>query len=268
MGEGRARKRSHEALLRENPYCIYCGGLTPATTVEHMPPRIMFWRKHRPKGLEFPACADCNNGSSHADLVAAMLSRVYPDAQSPGHSDEAKRLIQAVSNNIPGLLQEMYVDEAGQKAHKRNLPHGFDGGLLRVGGPIMTAHMQAFALKLGLALHFSVTKYIIPSQGGVAARWFSNYEKFTGVFPDSIFDHLHPSQTLKQGKFEVSDQFEYSFRIAADQSFGMYFAAFRASFAVVAFCAVDRKVLEVGIDHLRVYSPQDVARMLAGDCAN
>ena len=72
MGEGNRRK---QAILSACPNCIYCGGNTLATTVEHMPPRMMFAGKQRPPGLEFAACKGCNHGSSHADLVASLMSR-------------------------------------------------------------------------------------------------------------------------------------------------------------------------------------------------
>jgi hypothetical protein len=243
-----------------------------------MPPRMMFRRKHRPKGLEFGACKPCNNGSSRADLVAAMMGRIYPDAKSAAESEEFERIYKAVRNNVPGLLNEMHIPRGGQKLAIRKLPSDFAGGVLRVGGPLVTAHMQAFALKLGLALHHQAVGRAVPTEGGVMARWFSNYEVETGDFPTSIFDHLTPLTTLKQGTFEVSDQFQYSSAVAEDRSFGMYYAVFPMAFAVVAFAAIDRAKFEVPESAAsifprqepRVYSPEEVGRVLAGtfhDCS-
>jgi len=36
-----------------------------ADTIEHMPPIQMFRLRQRPKGMEYPACRGCNNGSQH-----------------------------------------------------------------------------------------------------------------------------------------------------------------------------------------------------------
>jgi hypothetical protein len=68
-----------------------------------MPPIAMFDDNQRPKGLEFPACRDCNNGTRLSDTVASLLARTYPDAQTP---DDLERLLSGVRNNIPGLLEE------------------------------------------------------------------------------------------------------------------------------------------------------------------
>ena len=40
MGDAARRKRSHQALLKEN--CVFCGGAKAATTIEHCPARMMF----------------------------------------------------------------------------------------------------------------------------------------------------------------------------------------------------------------------------------
>lgn len=78
MGEAKTKRRAHGEILKRYPHCIYCGH--PASTIEHMPPRMMFYEKLRPKGLEFPCCDVCNSATKHADLVASLLARLWPDA--------------------------------------------------------------------------------------------------------------------------------------------------------------------------------------------
>jgi hypothetical protein len=241
--------------------CIYCGGVNAATTVEHMPPAVMFRRKHRPKGLEFAACADCNLGSSHADLVAALLSRVYPDSPNPAEAGEFRALCQAVHNNVPGLLQEMLLSPEEQRARGGGLPPKITNGLVRAGGPILTRYMHAFSLKVGLALHYECTKQVLPPEGLVGARLFSNFDRLAGDFPDTIFDHLLPPQTLVQGQFEVSDQFQYAWRLTEDGRGGLYFAAFRYSFAVVSFAAHHATLLD-SREGVPKHSPVEFAGML------
>jgi hypothetical protein len=111
MGESKAKKRAHNAILAACPWCIYCG--SPATTIDHVPPRIMFRDRQRPKGLEFPSCQPCNEGTRLADLVAALIGRLYPDAEQQDEQQEMEKLLSSVKNNIPGLLEEIAADRGG-----------------------------------------------------------------------------------------------------------------------------------------------------------
>jgi hypothetical protein len=240
MGESKVRKRAHASILAACPFCIYCGGTTHATTIDHVPPRIMFRNKYRPKGLEFPSCNNCNAGTRRSDLVAAMIGRFFPNASSP---DEMKGILQAVSNNIPGLLDEMYLGPAERAAAPRTLPSHVEGQLLRANGPLVRSHMQTFAFKMGFALYYEITKQIVPIGGGVVARWFSNVERWRGECPDINFPM--PPTTLKQGRFEVSDQFAYQGGATNDGKMVFAVSYFRASFAVWTFVAADKSVFEV-----------------------
>jgi len=84
MGEASQRRKSKRALLKDNPFCIFCGGTEPATTTEHCPPRMMFRGKQRPHDLVFSSCEICNLGTKRSDLVASLLGRVYTLASSSG----------------------------------------------------------------------------------------------------------------------------------------------------------------------------------------
>jgi hypothetical protein len=56
MGESKRNRRVHAAVLDGCPWCVYCGGDVPATTVDHVPSIIMFAQRQRPKGLAFGSC--------------------------------------------------------------------------------------------------------------------------------------------------------------------------------------------------------------------
>src|ERR1700686_2893829 len=62
--------------------------------------------------LEFPACEACNNNTGHSDLIAAMLSRALPSPESDLQKRDFKKLIAAVSNNVPQVLFEMKIGRA------------------------------------------------------------------------------------------------------------------------------------------------------------
>jgi hypothetical protein len=207
MGQAKLKRRAHAAILAKHPWCIYCGGTHRAETIEHMPPIAMFDGRQGPKGLEFPTCRECNHGTSHSDLVASLMGRVYPDAQS---GDELKRLLSGVSNIIPGLLQEMHVGLAGQKLARRDMPSMPPGSsVLRANGPILTRHMRVFGAKLGFALHFEAHGSPVPPLGSVQPMYFTNANVAKGELPTELINLLPEPRTLKQRRREVSSQFQY-----------------------------------------------------------
>ncbi|MEP6018146.1 MAG: hypothetical protein ABJ251_06645 [Paracoccaceae bacterium] len=69
-----AKARRLARFKQSHPNCCLCGGEVPMETIEHTPPKAMFFGSLRPKGLEVPACRRCNNGSSQQDQFAALLA--------------------------------------------------------------------------------------------------------------------------------------------------------------------------------------------------
>jgi hypothetical protein len=264
MGESKRRGKLRDRILQACPFCIYCGGTVAASTIDHMPPRIMFRGKLRPQGLEFSACEPCNQGTKRADIVAALIGR--GNGTSESEKDELKKVFRSISNNIPGLLEEMHIGRAGQKLARKSIPTEVDGGILRVDGPLVSAHMQTFAEKIGFALFYEITKTIVPPEGGVAARWFSNVDVFQGKYPrEEISRIVGPSATLRQGTKEVSDQFNYAYGLSEDKSIGAFLVSFRKSFAVVAFASKFATSLNVETKHpMQLVQPKNfLARLRA-----
>jgi hypothetical protein len=183
MGEAKLKRQAHAAILAGHSGCIYCAGTNVATTIEHMPPISAFEGRQRPKGFEFPACEPCNNRTSHSDLVAALLARTWPDADSEIQKKDVKKLLNAVSNNMPQLLHEMNVGRAGEKLARKlhNLPT--DAHPMRANGPLLTHHIHTFAAKFGFALHYEVNGEPVPVAGGVQVMWFSNVQALNDQIP-------------------------------------------------------------------------------------
>ena len=233
-------------MLADNPGCIYCAGENIATTIEHMPPIMMFENRQRPKGLEFPACGPCNNSTGHSDLVAALLARVLPEAASDLQQRDLKKLLAAVSNNIPQVLIEMNIGRAGEKLARKhhNIPQ--DMHPFRV-GPLLTAHLETFAAKLGFALHCELRGMPIPSSGGVKPMWFSNLQMLNGEIPEILFQMLPSPSTLRQGAKSAGTQFLYSYA-EGESDHMLYFASFNQSFAVGGITALDRSIYLEGHD--------------------
>jgi hypothetical protein len=245
MGEAQRKKRSHAAILAAGEDCIYCAGKRPISSIEHMPPRAMFKRKERPKGLEFGCCKVCNEKTKNADQVASMIGRIYPDSKDLDDHKDIQKLINGVGNNIPGLLAEMYLRPHEQAVASRKFPPGIKGKVLSLEGGLVKQHLNVFSAKIGFALHREATGAAVPASGAVFARWYPNLVVWDERhFPKELWSMLPPPSTLRQGKKHVWEQFRFSCETEKDGALGMFIATFRESFAVVAFSATERRLIE------------------------
>lgn len=244
VGEAKQKDRRKQAFLKEHRHCCFCGGSRAATTVDHVPSIQMFSLRRRPKGLEFPACEECNHATRLHEQVAAMLGRVYPDGPTKAHEQEIERIMRSVQTNSPGVLEEM-MPSPRQKQHFEQLKSAgriVGAGALNCSGPLVNRSIGIFGAKLGLALYYFFTSRIIPVAGGVAVRWYSNFDKMEGKIPEEFLKVLGPRQTLVQGSWDVGDQFNYASAITENKKMAVFFSTFRKSFAVVSLASDDVSV--------------------------
>ena len=256
MGEAKRKSQRKQPFLKQNPYCCYCGGSTAATTVDHVPSIQMFSLRRRPQGLEVPACNSCNHATRSHEQVAALLGRIYPDGATQSEREEMQRIMRAVRNNNPGLLEEMMPSPRQERRFAQSgssLPIDA-AGVLNCSGPLLNRSIQAFGAKLGLALHYANTGLVIPAAGGVAVRWYSNYDDLTGGIPRDLFQILGRRETLKQGRWNASEQFSYAYAITENAEMAAYFSTFRKSFAVVSWVSADISGF-AGVDNIHVHRP-------------
>jgi hypothetical protein len=81
----------------------------------------------------------------------------------------------------------------------------------------------------------------VPPKGGVQPIWFSNAQAARGEMPKALFSLLPATrQTLKQGKREVSNQFQYTWAITPERRHALFYATFHRSFAIAIVSAMDR----------------------------
>lgn len=228
-------KRRRMIFLDNHPYCCYCGGNEIATTIDHMPPAIFFHGKHRPKGFEFPACSQCNNGTGKDEQVAAMLSRLDPAADTEQYRPETVKIMGAVRRNHPDLFEEMLPSSSDQRSFSKNHPSfdfGNDAPIMKVNGPLVTQSMTTFGRKLTCAVHYYLTAKIIPKNGSIFVRWYSNVEAHEGEIPESFLELLGGPVTLKQGQFSIEDQFVFRTARSSDEKLSAYFAKFRSAYGI------------------------------------
>jgi hypothetical protein len=185
------------------------------------------------------------------------MSRIYPDASTSEASAEIQKYLDGVSNNEPGLLLEMFGPPEWRLDAQERVPPGQHP--LYCGGPLVTHHMETFAAKFGFAMHFEFTGQPVGTAGAVAVRWYSNADVLEGNFPMDAWDVLGPPTTLKQGKFHVSDQFEYAWATDENDTVGMFLGTFRRSFAVLAFTSAKQRDIFARLpDSMRIWKPGDL----------
>lgn len=240
MGEAKRRNRNQlRRLQEEQPYCIFCGRETMGTTVDHVPPIGIFSQRQRPQGMEFLACQPCNGGTRAVDQAMAMFSRIFPNAETDAEQAETRQVILRLNNNWPALVREIMPSFRQRKLFRRAGFPDKEVAVLNAGGPLLTQAMNTFGAKLGMALHFHSTGRIVPAVGGVAVRWFSNHEAWTGQIPEDFVSRLGPRQTLRQGKKDVGEQFSYASVVAEGEGMSAHWATFRVSFAMALFVSED-----------------------------
>jgi hypothetical protein len=253
MGEAklkeRRKKSATQKLIAEFPVCCFCGGARSSATREHMPPISLFDRSHRPDGLVMPACSECNNGSSTADLAVALISR-WNSASTPQEQKDHARFAKRVLIQAPSLRDEWLsiVDDpiATHRARQHLLAHGVnvptDASLATI-GPETVGHLNLFAHKTVLALYFHHFRRGLPRNGGACAYWRTKEDFARDGIPKIFFDMLPSYGTISQGQWDEQQTFEYRFAIGADDGVFGCLARFRQGFFVYGFAVGDIAVL-------------------------
>ncbi len=245
-----------QRMQLEQPWCVFCGGTSRGTSVDHVPPRGAFNFKRRPKGLEFMCCKGCADGGRRTDQVAALFARFY--SVTPGtkqHRREIAKIFHAIDNNAPEILKEMQVEQVLPSDHpvRKTFP---EAKATFTFGPIAASYIAAFGARIALALHFEKTNEILPEMGGVCVFSKSNNTLVEEGVPEEFIAMLGPPEALEQGRFGSADQFQYASRQEGAGARTAHFITFRLSFALQAF--VVRDFSEIA--HLVAHVPHNVFR--------
>lgn len=240
---GKQARAKKAAFFAKNPYCIFCGGATIATTIEHCPPRALFIDRHAPDGYIFPACKACNGGTSDDDALIAMLGRMNPFTTENNLDGKVPGLIKNASRQHPGLIIDM-LDLSPVQARKaaRDLKITRPAGLTYQQSGIVnvTDHMdqsvRVFAKKLSKAVYFKETGKIFPIDGEIQLNWFTNVDLFRyGTFPvlDAFAEIAADKPKIERNRQDLSNQFDYRFSVSSDGKYAVLRALFGKAFGFV-----------------------------------
>lgn len=220
MGEAK-RNRTH--LAGTSTPCIFCGGQRLATTEEHCPPRSLFLDKAWPVGFVFPACRQCNAGSSDDDLWVAFLAHLDGDHAK---LKRGRGLLLQLRRQAPVALRQMFgMTAVESRAAARRLHLTREPGMsyqeLGVVKVPEAAHRAVGVLagKLSKALYFKSTGNVFPTDGGITFHWFTNAQLHEfGQIP--ALEALRAISTVQQpvsrnGK-DLSGQFDCRYSTDAE----------------------------------------------------
>jgi hypothetical protein len=240
---GKHARAMKAAFFKENPYCIFCGGATPATTKEHCPPSALFQNRHAPEGYVFPACEACNGGTSDDDALIAMLGRMNPFSTENNLDGKVPGLMMNANRQHPGLVRDM-LDlspiQARKAAKDLNIPRPPGLTYQQSGIVNVTDHMdhsvRVFAKKLSKAMYFKETGKIFPNNGEIQLRWFTNVDLFRhGTFPtlDAFAEIAADKPKIERNRQDLSNQFDYRFSVSTDGKLAVLRALFGKAFGLV-----------------------------------
>jgi hypothetical protein len=232
------KSRKRLDLLGRQPLCIFCGGAVPASTIDHQPARSFFDAKHGPEGYEFPACEPCNKKSRQHENALTTLVRLKGDGEQNGQREvDFAKAAKAMRNNFPGLLRVLGPDEKKGFVKARGVfvpvGHAFPAELpmVAIDPKIAGAAVDGVFRKILCALHYKHTGQILPADAELTVKWATNaaLQDFLTEDMKTFIAGLNEKPTLVRNVKDLSDQFDYRYKLADDLSASAYFIKFRQS---------------------------------------
>ncbi|GGB05919.1 hypothetical protein [Allosediminivita pacifica] len=240
------KKRRLERLKKDHPFCCFCGGTRETETIEHAPPKAFFKDKARLRGLEFPACKRCNNGSSQLDQVASWVAYgmglIRRDDPQDGYWEKLSR---GVKNNTPDALECIQTERAERIWWWNGYKVEAEAMSVPMGVEIFQKYLNPWAAKLGYALWYNHTSTILPPEGRVWVRWITNDAIIKDGLPEVVSRMPEITYALMNGKKESADQFHYRAHHDKDNATFIFFVGAHSS-SGIAIAASEKHAARIG----------------------
>jgi hypothetical protein len=220
----------------------------------------MFQHRQWPEGFEFPACANCNLGTSDHDLLVAMLARMDPFEGSGDKDGKLVGLMKNVNAQYPGLFAKMM--PSAVEARRKNRALGLqpasgqthqETGIVKIPDELHIA-VCTFARKLAKAIIYRETDRPFPTEGCLLLNWFTNADLMRdGRYV--VFDLLkelpgHAPPLQRGGKY-LYDQFQYKLSLSGEKDLFVLQAQFGKAFGFVVFGSTLPGKLELIVEQIR-----------------
>ena len=242
MGAAQIRKMASRAGKLQ---CIFCGGKHVATTTEHCPPRSLFRKKHWPEGYDFPACENCNGGTSDDELLVSFVALMGGyEADNPEEFERGTNLMRAVKNQLPGFLEEMFTPALADAALS-------EAGVVHIPDALHRA-VGILAGKLTKGVYNMQTRKIFPVDGGIMFQWFTNaqlrkYEKIVVLDAFSAISSMSTPK-VRSGK-DLKDQFDYLYSVSEERDIHVLQVVIRKMFGFVTIFSQTLRYVSMTLRH-------------------
>lgn len=242
---------SRKNLLETCPFCVFCGGMQPATTQEHCPPRHFFKDKKSPQGFVFSACSRCNKGSSDHDQIFSVFAGVRLVPADPCWGDKVDKLKRHMGSKWDQLENEMMIDSRekyfmamryGKSCLEELIGHY---KVLRLPRLVIDS-CRTVAVKLVKGIYYKETGRIFPADGAVGVQVYPNYEIMfrENKFLEEVATRLPSvSPYVHAQGADISDQFKLRFTITDDNNMMNLIATFCDSLTICAFAFSDASLI-------------------------
>lgn len=130
--------------------------------------------------------------------------------------------------------------------------------------------------RLTTALYYDRFASVLPIGTHIATMWQSHVQQFQKGLPQPILDLVDSFGTLEMGSQKASEQFEYGFNFAPEQTIGVVLFHFHQSFSTIGFVYGVSKpkhlnrsglfeITEQGIRSINMLIPDGVHKSLRRD---
>lgn len=216
-----AHKTRRAKFLSLHPRCCFCGGDVPTETEDHVPARGMFFGRRWPEGFVFPACGPCNHSASFDEMLMAWTCKVRLGPYTAVEEREFGKACHEVARRAPDLWKAIVPHSRVETRNLLSKVRSRDD-LARVADVLHSVALpealfdaaERYGRKLAKALHYRHTSQIVPRDGVVKVRSFTNSEALTDEFPRDFVAVLGGRPEIRREKDYLDGQFTYRYAIA------------------------------------------------------
>ena len=227
--------QAHQRLTRFkefHPLCCYCGGARPTESIDHAPPRSMFFLDDfRPKGLEVPACKACHGRFSPFDDLVSVLTQIQAAAFYDDEMLVPRRRWPSIQKRFPntfaalaGKGEDIWIQRQGliKPAVK-----------VAIGGDETRFAVTYFTARMVAALYYERCGEPLPLGAYTSCSWTTNFHLQQGQIPHDVVELASDIGWLRQGKRNSIGQFEHRSRI--ENGLGVFVFALHRAMVLFGF---------------------------------